>query len=612
MEAQNNTEKPAADEPVPQFIGKKTGVEISKAAPEDITSENYPNIIESFVFPNADLKDVIKAMSTDLNINIIMSPDIANKKISIISYSPITVAEAYQAFLSALTVHNLTMIRSGSFYKIVPSDQALKTNSPIYRGSKEIKTDQFVTRIFKLKYIDANTLETKIKPFMEGQAVKSLIIYEPSNMIIISDYGLNVEKIRKIIMALDVPSKDSIFKVIPIKHAQAKELSDILSNLLNIGRTRRSFRRPTTTQRSPVQQNKINITSLQPDERTNSIIVMGNTEGLKKVENLVKQLDTYKDPDLAGGIFVYKVKHGTAKELADTLNEVMGNPSRRVGNRSGSSVRRGSTPNRQVIQPTTRRSGRVTGLQNMATAQAFKDIRIIAEENTNTLLIVANKFDYEHTILNILKSVDISRNQVFVKAIIMEMNSDKTNEWQIGSYYFPEKDSAIPRIGYGTDSLSDFLSLDGRTLMFPLYLLNKSLNLNFTEQTTSITGLGGLANLAKGESSSSSSPISFPSLSAFIRFLQTTIGGDIVSTPQVIALDHQKATISITQQIPVLGSRSSYTNQGANISPIFNTVTDKEDIKTELEITPHINPDVNSVRLEIKQTIDNILSRTSK
>ena len=586
---------------VPQFVGKKTGVEISKATAAEITSENYPDIIESFVFPNADLKDVIKAMSTDLNINIIMSPEIANKKISIISYSPITVAEAYQAFLSALAVHNLTMIRSGSFFKIITSDQALKSNSSVYTSPKALRNDLFVTRIFKLKYINVATLEAKIKPLIENKSVKSFIAYEPSNMLIISDYGLNLEKIRKIIQALDVPSQDNIFKVIPIKHAQAKDLEKILSSLLNVSVSTRRSSRFRTGKATKIITDKIDVQSLQADERTNSIIVLGNTEGLNKVEDLIKQLDTYKDPDLAGGIFVYKVKHGTAKDLATTLNEVMGNTSKNPA----------QTAKAAAQNVDSRRAFLLPRMADMATAQAFKDIRIIAEENTNTLIIVANKFDYNHTILNILKAVDISRNQVFVKAIIMEMHTDHTNEWKVSTYYFPEEKSGIPRIGYGMDSLSDFLTQTGTTLMFPLRLLSTSLDMGNTDISDWISGgttalLNSQSKNNKETQVNNSQLLSFPSLSTFINFLQKTIGGNIVSTPQVIALDHQKATISIIEEIPVIGSKATLANQTINNASVLNQVTSKEKIETSLEITPHINPDVNSVRLEIKQIIDNI------
>ena len=596
------------------FYGQKTGIKLSDATPEEITPENYPEVIESFVFPNAELKDVIKAMSTDLNINIIMSPEIANKRVSIISYSPITVAEAYQAFLSALSIHGLTVIRSGSFLKIVSAENAAKSNSKVYKDRQRLNTDQFVTRIIKPKHIDVAELELKIKPLVDNKVVNSLIFYPPSNMIIISDYSLNVEKVRKIIQALDVPSQDNIFKVIPIKHAQADTLVQIIGQLLlGMGSSSNYYRRRRTGTKPSIsaQKQSVNIHSLSHDERTNSIIVMGNKAGIQQVKSLIKQLDYYKDPALAGGIFVYKVKHGLAEELSETLNKVIGNSA--IQTSKGKDGKK--TPS---MLPSNRRFRRGS-LANVDTAQSFEDVSIIAEKNTNSLLIVSNKFNYE-TILNILKKVDISRNQVFVKAIIMELNSDRNNDWKIANYFFPKEGKGISRIGYGLSSLSDLASTEGATLMFPLSLLfnsnamksvsNFNTALKNVEQTDIKNFINfGTSKISGANNTGSTSSFMIPSLSSFIKFLQTTVGGNILSTPQVIALDHQEAKVTIEDNIPTVGSLTQFGGAGTpfipNVSPKFQTVT------TRLAITPHINPDVDSVRLKIQQNIDSIIDSAS-
>ena len=623
---------PASPSGVPRFVGKRTGVEISEARPEDITPENYPNIIESFVFPNADLTDVIKTMNTDLNIKIIMGPEVANKKISIISYSPITVAEAFQGFLSALAVHGLTVVKSGSFLKVVTTDKALKSNAPVYTNDKKgVHSDHFVTHILKLKHIDAKTLEAKIKPLMDGTAVKSLIIYEPSNMVILSDHGLNVEKVKKIIKALDVPSQENIFKVLPIKHAEAKTLEGTISKLL-AGMGASSYRSSSYRRGKSFKnlRNKVNITSLSSDERTNSLIVMGNAEGIKKVEDLVRQLDYYQDPELSGGIFVYKVKHGTAQNLAKTLNSLLKDSG---GSRSPGSTRGG----KKTVTHPSRLGGGGMQLKNVATARSFQDIQITPEKNTNSLLIVANKYNYENIILNLLKEVDISRNQVFVKATLLEMTVGRSSDWKIGTYFFPKGGGGLTRAGYGMSEnmLSDLISTAGATLMFPLVLfknfpgslLSGSPELSDEKNQTDISqllsikapsltnNLNRLIPATNNEDDSkdqapqsAKNKILFPSLSAFIQFLQSNMGANVLSNPQVIALDHEEATISIVERIPIIGSASKMLQQGGAGALQLNTTTKEQEVKVELKITPHINPDVHSVRLEIEQEFGNLIS----
>ena len=579
---------PEADKAFPQLIGKKTGVELHEANPEDITSKNYPAVIKSVLLPNKELRSIIQVMNKYLQIKIIMDPSIGSQKVSIISYSPITVAELYQAFLSALAIHNLTVIRSGSFLKVVKTETALKSNLRVYKGNKKINTDQFLTSIIKLKNIDAASLEAKMKPFIDAKAVKSLIFYPPSNTVIISDYGLNVEKIRNIIKNLDVPSQDFIFKVFPIKHARAETLAKIINNLLPSGnKSSYSYRRSTTKTASPKQF--VNISALSSDERTNSIIVMGNKAGIDKVKELIQELDYYKDPELAGGIYVYKVKHGTAEELATTLNDLMGN---------ASSSKDKWQKNKPKIANTPAQRGRGASipsknLQDVSTAQSFQDVRIIAEKNTNSLLIVSNKYNYQ-TIQGILKKVDISRNQVFVKSIIMELSTQKTSDWQMANYYFPEKGGGLARMGYGLKELTDIGSPGGATLFFPLSLFNISKN-----AMTDISPFLDLNNIKK--------TLKVPTLSSFVNFLQKTAGANILSTPQIMALDHQKAEVKIIEQIPQVGERTTQ----SNVVNQFTTSLGKVNVETSLIITPHINPDVNSIRLEIEQKIDNVFKEAS-
>ena len=589
--------------PPPQFIGKKTGVEISKAQPEDITPQNYPDIIKSFIFPNAELKDVIRAMSTDLNVNIIMDPTVGgNQKISIISYSPITVAEAYQAFLSALAIHGLTVVRTGSFLKVIKKEDALKSNLKVYKGTKKVNNDQFLTSIIKLKHVDAASLEQKMKPFIDAKSATSIIFYPPSNTVIVSDYGLNVNRIRKIIQHLDVPSQDFIFKVFRIKHARAETLTKIIEKLLISKGKYSSYSYTKSYNKQSSRANQfVNISSLSHDERTNSIILMSNQAGINKVKELIQQLDYYKNPELAGGIYVYKVNHGTAEELAGTLNELIGGSPT-----SSKGKERRNIP--KIAQPSvsSSRPSSLKDLQNISTAQSFQDVRIIAEKNTNSLLIVSNKYNYE-TILGILNKVDISRNQVFVKSIIMELSAERSNEWKMANYFFPKEGGGISRIGYGLSNLADMTSTTGgATLFFPLSLF---FDLGLGVSRTDKTDISKFVNLNIDSTlrETGGKKLEIPTLSSFVKFLQKTVGANILSTPQVMALDHQEATVSITEQIPDLGEKTI----GQSAINQFTTSTRRVDVETALIITPHINPDVNSIRLKIEQKIDNVFKDAS-
>ena len=108
-----------AQEKPSQGQSKTTKYDMSDAQPEDITNENYPDIIDSFDFQDADLIEVIKAMNKLTKKNIILDNKKIRGKITILAPSQITVAEAYKAFLSALAMNGLTIVPSGKFLKIM-------------------------------------------------------------------------------------------------------------------------------------------------------------------------------------------------------------------------------------------------------------------------------------------------------------------------------------------------------------------------------------------------------------------------------------------------------------------------------------------------------------
>ena len=87
-----------------------------------------PEVIRSFDFPEISLKDLVKQMQKMTGINLILDKDLKGK-ISIMAPSPITVGDAWKAFLTALNLNGYTLVKSGEFYKIVNSRDSRETST---------------------------------------------------------------------------------------------------------------------------------------------------------------------------------------------------------------------------------------------------------------------------------------------------------------------------------------------------------------------------------------------------------------------------------------------------------------------------------------------------
>ncbi|MCH2535593.1 MAG: type II secretion system protein GspD, partial [Bdellovibrionales bacterium] len=263
----------------------------SKADPEDITNENFPDLVESFDYPNAEIEDVIKAISQLTGKNFILEPGVKGK-ITIIAPTQITVAEAYNAFLSALAGLGYTIVPSGEFLKIKNARDAQKDSIETYSGAYFPNTDQIITKIIKLKYISAEEVDKQLR-FLPSK-YGDMRAYAPTNSLIVTDFGSNIERIVDILDELDVQSFKERLEVIPIRYAKAKDIADLIDQIINkdSNASRRRggsrFSRSSQAQESG-SSGSVNYSLVIPDDRTNSIIVVCNDAGIEEMKNLIKK-----------------------------------------------------------------------------------------------------------------------------------------------------------------------------------------------------------------------------------------------------------------------------------------------------------------------------------
>jgi general secretion pathway protein D len=550
-------------------LSKKQKDKLAKASVEDITSENFPETIESFDFSNVEITDIIKAISELTGKNFIIDPGVRGK-ITIVAPSKISVAEAYKAFLSALAINGFTVVPSGAFLKVKSARNAQRDNIDTFSGAYYPNSDLMITRIIHLKHISAAQVnrDLRILPSKDGE----MNIYEPTNSIIISDYGANIDRVMKIISQLDIPGFEEQLEVIPIKFAKAKDLSDLVDKIVNKGSKSQTSAPGAFTAGVPrfsrsggsgaSSQQGASFFMAIPDDRTNSIIVVGNKSGILRIKKLIAQLDFKIRAEDSGGVYVYYVKNGDADKIAQTLNGVTKEAAPKPSAGGGFLAPMG-----------------ISGVQ--AQTEIFGgDVKITADKTTNSLVIVASKQDYE-VVLNILKKIDTARDQVFVEAIIMEMSANDGNQWGVGYYQYGS--SGYGKVGFngftGSPTIADLLSPSG--------------------------GNGAILGFGSGKTIQVTDPvtksqISIPNLIGFINFLKTTKKANILSTPQIMALDNQEAEIEVGDKV-VTGSSSAQSANGASITtPTFDDATIK------LNIKPFISPESNSIRMEIKQSVSQL------
>jgi len=289
---------------------------------------------------------------------------------------------------------------------------------------------------------------------------------------------------------------------------------------------------------------------------TNSLIVTDSVHNIRKIESLIHALDVAA-PEGKGKINVYSLKHANSEDIAKALSSVV---SRVPGVPPGA-------PRAPMGGPTTILEGAVT---------------ITADKSTNSLIIIASPADYE-TVKDVIQKLDIRRRQVYVEAAIIEMGLAKQRELGF-EFQAPLKSSSLVENASSVSAAggTNFGAIGNVVAGGPAGL-------------ATINGL--VVGAVKGTFKFNGQE--FLNVGALLRALQTDGDVNVLSTPNILTTDNEKAEIMVGENIPFV---TGQTQSAATGSGSILTSIDRRDVGISLKITPQISSDDN-VRLEIYQEI---------
>jgi len=528
---------------------------------------------DDLIYLNAtdvEIKDLIKQISKSAGINFLID-DKVRGKVTIISEKPMTKDMAYQAFLSALQVMGFTTVQTpAGLIKIVQTKQAINEPIDLYKNESPV-TDKFITRILQVKNISANDLSTVIKGLVSKDG--NLFAYPQTNSIIITDTGSNIDRIMQISRELDQEGPQEVIEIIPIVNADSKDITDKILQLYEKdleGKTPTARpRRGRAASSGGELEEAPSISKVISDERTNSVIVLGSKRAIIKIRSLIARLDA-SISGTEGSIHVYYLKHATAEEMSSVLSSLISGTEKKAKSAKGGAADKAAK-------------------SSATSVQLESDVKVTSDESTNSLVITASPKDYETLVEKVIAKLDIPRRQVYLEAVIMELavRKDRTLGIQgnFGSLF-----------GLGGESLTAF----GAVLP------------TFTQTIGTIAGAsGGLSGGALGGAFSDRSieftsptgdKVAIPAVSAIIQALQTDSDVNVLSTPSILTLDNEEASIQVGQEVPV--------KTGSNLSGglATNNVT-REDTGIILKVTPQIS-ESDTVRLKIAQEVSQLGAQT--
>ncbi|KAF3996610.1 type II secretion system secretin GspD [Glaciimonas immobilis] len=523
-------------------------------------------------FVGADIVSVIKAVGQYTNTTFIIDPRVKGT-VNLVSEKPLTKSDAFDLLASTLRLQGYVVVRGDGFAKVVPEADAklqLAAGTNGVTGTNgPIRGDQMATRIFTLNYESAINILPVLRPLISPN--NTINANPGNNTLIVTDYAENLQRLGKMIAAMDVPAVSDL-DVIPIRYAVASDIAVMASKLLDSG-----------SSAGGSDNGRIVILA---DSRTNSVILRAPSNGRA---NLAKSLIAKLDQPTAqvGNVHVVYLRNADAAKLARTLRNMVSQDTTAAPNATASTA---ATPPGGMLQTSTGGTAATSASGNsgsVGTSSQSSDGHsagfIQADETTNTLIITASEPVYRN-LRGVIDQLDTRRAQVYVEALIVEVTDKLSAQLGVQWLGLSGNSTSAYRVAGGTSFSSGGDNIINQALGLrtggSVQTPGNGLTIGIFRQIAGKIGLGALAHALDGKD-----------------------GSSVLSMPNLLTLDNEEAKIIVGQNVPFI-TGSYVPNSGGAAQNPFQTI-ERKDVGVALRVRPHIS-EGGTVRMEISQEVSSV------
>ncbi len=502
-------------------------------------------------FEDVELSALIADVSTVTGYTFVVHPDARTKRVTVTSSTPLSEAQVFDVFLSALRVHGFAVVPAGrSTYRIVPEESAVSEASVYSNGS-----NSFTTEIFALKHSSARDVAAMIKPMIDAQG--QIVANEASNTIVVVDYSSNLPRLRAMLDQID--TDPSVTETISLENIPARELASILTSLITPsgeGNSRRNFR-------------------AVPSETGNAVVVQGDEAIVARALKVSKELDsTNRSEDT---LRVIPLNNANADELVPVLQQMA----------AAMDARR-------------------------AIASDSTAATTIAHHASTNSLVISAPPETLSALERIIGDLDRRRAQVLVEAIIVEMSDDTAKELGLQFLVSGTGKSTVPFASTNySRSAPNMLALAGALSSdLPLSGGGDSDSTNpFTQ--AAVNSLLGLTGATVGIGGQNGDTL----FGAILTAVELDTQSRILSKPFNLTLDNGTSSLLVGQEVPVatgevLGDANTNPFRTVDRKKIGVALDVTPRISNDDTIRLDIRQEVSSIATEIGITTPDLIFST--
>lgn len=530
-------------------------------------------------FENEELLKILRQVSELLCKSFVIHDSInQSMKMTIIGKSLLTPKDAWDVLVAALAQKGLTLVQQGERqnWTVVKRPDSKYYSTPFYAKGQDAKNNEEIgTLFYKAEHASQDMLKNIGRMLISKDGMVESV---GEQFIIVIDSNSNIRRLGNIFAQVDLEDAQNKIHIIKLMNSDAKTAEKQLRDLFDVSS---SNSRPKRRSADGANKTSLNIDKIIADDRTNSLILVCDQDTYEKTQQVIALLDVKETDTNKGTIHVQRLRYADAKKIAETLNSVV-----------------------QQGKNTRSRFGR----KEENTNELFEgEVKVTAHEDTNTLVTVASANDYR-SLLATINKLDVRKEQVYVEAVIMDINVSDTNKFGIG--LFSGVDSGvIPGLG---GSIGMLANPGGQGIASGISTALTTAGTASSEVgglgKQSIGALAVLGNFLSGGVAGIVGPnignTSIPSFGAVLQAIATNSSIDVLSTPYLLTTDNQEAVMSVGQKVPVIKGASSV-GGSAGLGGVPLQTISYEDVKLTFKITPHVGAD-NNVRLDIDQEVNEL------
>jgi len=492
-------------------------------------------------FRDLSVKDFVKMVGKITQKNILINGELQGK-VNFVSTTPIKKSSLIPLANSILASKGYTLIDKGDFYQVIKTAEAAGEGLNVDDIIGD--SDTMKTVMFSLKNANAAVIRAKIKPLLHKNA--KVISFKENNMLSITATPSTLKAIKKVIDAIEKRGdKNSAF--IPLKYASIK---DVYPNVVSMAK--KIF--PKT-----IESEQVDIFK---DDSTNTIILVGKNENMRKMINYIKRLDL-RGESTTQQMYVIPLKNSNVEDMQKILSQLVS----QMNNITP------AKPNKK-------------GKSGKPVAKAM----VVSDIERNALVILADGDQIKNIRATIAK-LDVPKPQVYVKAKIVEINTDLAS--QIGVKWGFE----------GGKITSQGLFTLAANAGAPSIMVSSALQ-GFLNTTTSQYDQNGNIVTSEDNAFSFGSDISeMFAVGAKLDLLKQNGAAHVLSEPSVLCINNKVAEIYVGRTQSILTQAQQTTQSQGNIINSYS----REDIGITLKVKPRLSSN-NKVSLEVETTIEDVLA----